>query len=171
MDLGIVPLEQLPEDLITVLLQSLYDISKTSLIVFAYINKSCHQKTSKFAIKYHIKRPLKSRDVALEGFLNVLKWFQFVVDPFDFFTCANAALNGHLDILKWARLMGYSWNWKTCAFAAQNGHIDILIWAKSNGCQCDHKTCMYAAEYGQLAVLEWAISQGCKMDSDICAFA
>src|SRR5580698_613784 len=106
-------IEDLPEDLVILLLETLQKISKASFIVFAYVNKFCYKAIARIAIEYDIKRSLKCYEIAEEG---------------------------SLEILKWARYNGCEWDWKTCAHAALNGHLHILEWARSKGCPWDYDT-------------------------------
>jgi hypothetical protein len=84
-------METLPEDLITLLPETLQKTSKVSFIVFAYVNKFCYRKAAKIAIQYDIKRPLKCHEIATEGLL---------------------------EIFIWARSNDYNWDWRTCTSAA-----------------------------------------------------
>ena len=133
-------LTNLPEDLIIVIVGTLYRTSKVSVIVFAHISKSCYEISKKCAIQNKINRSLHCHEIAAEGSLEVLKWARSNGCDRDSYTCAYAAGNGHLEILKWARSSGCEWNSLTCAWAAQNGHLEVLKWARSNGCCWDSET-------------------------------
>jgi len=119
-------LEDLPDDLIGYLIETLCKVSKVSLKVFAHVNKFCYHKTAQFAIEHEICRSLECHEIAAEGLLEVLKWAQSEGSEWDLRVCSNAARNGHMEILKWARSQGCHWDFKVCSNAARNGHIEIL---------------------------------------------
>src|ERR1700693_2572779 len=96
-------IEESPEDILTVLLDTLTKISKVSIVVFAHINKFCYRVSAKYALQNNIGRPLK---------------------------CELIASEGSLEVLQWARKTDCEWNWMTCAYAAQNGHLHVLQWAR-----------------------------------------
>src|SRR5579872_7342747 len=111
-------IEDLPEDLIGVLLETLCGISKVSIIVLAYTNTFWYRRVRICAIRYHIDRTLQFCKIASEGLLEVLKWGRLNNCKWDYDTCTNAAKNGHFEVLKWARSNGYPWNSQTCMYAA-----------------------------------------------------
>ena len=67
-------LTNLPEDLIIVIVGTLYRTSKVSVIVFAHVSKSCYEISKKYAIQNKISRSLRCHEIAAEGSLEVLKW-------------------------------------------------------------------------------------------------
>jgi len=67
-------LTNLPEDLIIVIVGTLYGTSKVSIIVFAHVSKSCYEISKKCAIQNKISRSLHCHEIAAEGSLEVLKW-------------------------------------------------------------------------------------------------
>jgi hypothetical protein len=133
-------LEDLPEDVLMVLVGTLYIVSKVSIVVFTRVNKLCYRITSRCAIEYRISRSLKCHEIAIEGSLEVLKWARSEGCPWDSNTCSWAAENGHLEVLKWARSEGCPWDSSTCYWAAHNGHLEILKWARFAGCKWTQET-------------------------------
>src|SRR5580693_1986949 len=138
-------LTNLPEDLIIVIVGTLYRTSKVSVIVLAHVSKSCYEISKKCAIQNKINRSLHCHEIAAEGSLEVLKWARSNSCDWNSNTCAYAAKNGHLEVLKWARSNGCDWDYRTCHWAAKNGHLEVLEWARSNGCVWDSYTCACAA--------------------------
>jgi len=175
-------LEVLPEELNGLLMETLCEISKISIVVFAYVNKSCYQIARKCAKQNNIQRSLKCYEIAAEGLLEILKWaspnycckwgsswlwyWGFHWDcKLDCKICDYAARNGHLDVLQWAKSNGYSWSLDICSCAGENGHLEVLKWARSNGYSWSSDTCALAAQNGHLKVLKWARSNGCDWNS------
>ena len=103
-------LEDLPEDLITVLLGVMYKTSIVSIKVFPHVNKFCYRISAKYAIQHNIKRPLKCKTIASEGLLEVLQWARFNGCEWDSYTCDYAVQYGHLHVLQWARENGCNWD-------------------------------------------------------------
>jgi|SRR5579872_721457 len=155
-------LDDLPEDVMIVLMEILCRISEVSIIVFAHVSKSCYRLSKRCAIQHKINRKLLCHKSAAEGSLEVLKWARSNGCVWDWRTCAYAAQNGHLEVLKWTRSNDCEWNSWTCIWAALNGHLEVLKWATSNGCDLDSRVCFWAAENGHLEVLKWARSKGCN---------
>ena len=106
-------LTNLPEDLIIVIVGTLYRTSKISVVVWAHVNKFSYKVACKCAKENKINRILQCPEIAAEG---------------------------SLEVLKWARSNGCDWDYRTCAWAAENGHLEVLKWARSNGCDWDHDT-------------------------------
>src|SRR5579872_2879406 len=119
-------LDDLPEDAITVLIETLCLVSKVSVVVFAHVNKHCYQISKRCALEFKINKKLLCHEIALEGSLEVLKWAMSNGDKWDTKICSHAARNGHFDVLKWARMNGCEWNHMTCFYAASSGYLDIL---------------------------------------------
>jgi hypothetical protein len=130
-------IEDIPEDLIIVLTDTLCEISKVSIVMLAHVNKFCYQISRSCAVRHKIDKKLKHSEIVADGSLNICEWV--IAGPHSwtdwyFETCDFAANYGNLDILKWARSNNYFWDSYTLKCAAKNGHIDVLKWAKSNGC-------------------------------------
>src|SRR5579872_2117134 len=141
-------MEDLPEDVLMVLMGTLCRISKVSVVVFAYVSKNWYQRSLGCARQNQINRVLECYKIAAEGSMEVLKWATlngYNCDA-DTYTCSFAAKNGHFEVLKWARLNGCKWDSNTCTGAAKNGHLEILKWARLNGCKWDASTCSNAAK-------------------------
>src|SRR5271155_4194575 len=121
-------LEVLPEDVVLIIIETLSNISKTSVVVLARVNKLCYKLACKCAIQNKINRQLQCYEIAAEGSLEILKWARSEGCPWNSSTCSWAAYNGHFELLKWARSEGCPWDSDTCSLAAQNGHMKILKW-------------------------------------------
>ncbi len=67
-------LGNLPEDLITVIMETLCRISKVSVVVLAHVSKYWYKISKRCAIQNKISRKLNSYDIASEGSLKVLQW-------------------------------------------------------------------------------------------------
>jgi hypothetical protein len=106
-------MEILPEDVTNVLTETVYRVSKISIVVFARVNKLCYRISSKCAVEHKICRSLRCYEIAFEGSLEILKWVRSEGCPWDSSTCFGAAQNGHLEILKWARSKGCEWTSQT----------------------------------------------------------
>lgn len=73
-------IENLPEDLIGVLLETLYKTSKISIVVLSHVNKFCYRIARRCAICHGINHRVHPLDIVAEGSLEVLKW----IDSFGF---------------------------------------------------------------------------------------
>jgi hypothetical protein len=160
-------MENLPEDLQIVLTDNIYDLSKVSVIVLAYVNKFCYRISRRCAVKYDIPSSLVCHGIAAEGSLDVLKWARSNNCYWDFQVCAEAIVNGHLEILKWAHFNGCEKFIKTTYLAAMCGHLHILIWATSNGYVYDETTNIIAAEKKHIHILKWAEAGNHSWNMDI----
>jgi len=139
-------IQNLPEDVFGVLMDTLYERSTVSVIVLAHVSKFGYRLACKCAIKYGINRPLTCHVIAVEGLLEILKWVRSYDCYWDSFTCAVAALHGHLEVLQWARSNGCYWDSHTCSWAAHNGHLEVLQWARENGCPWNSATKILAKQ-------------------------
>src|SRR5579872_6772101 len=139
-------LEDLPWDVLILLIEDVSKTSKIAIIVLARVSKLCYRLSSMFARQHKIDRLLKCHEIANEGLLGVLKWARSEGCPWSSYTCSNAAFNGHLHILMWARSEGCPWNSHTCYNAALNGHLEVLEWATSKGCPWDSYTQVIAKQ-------------------------
>jgi hypothetical protein len=168
-------MENLPEDLQIVLIETLCSISVVSVKVFAHVNKFCYWLSRKCAIKYNIYRPLNCYEIVVEGSLEVLNWAMPNRNySCNYIMCEVAARNGHLHILEWLRMNNcYYDSWSVSAYAADNGYCHILEWIHLNGLSKSNFLCSRAASRGHLNILKWAQSINyCDADSyGVCAKA
>ena len=67
-------LTNLPEDLITVIVETLCKTSKISVVVWAHVSKFSYKVACKCAKENQINRILRCSQIAAEGSLEVLKW-------------------------------------------------------------------------------------------------
>lgn len=104
----------IPLEIIELIVNYLSNESKVSVVVLAHVSKYFYRVSRKYAQIYEISRVIKCEDIALEGYLKVLKWARQNGSKWDHMTSANAALNGHFDMLKWLRKKGCCWNYLTC---------------------------------------------------------
>src|ERR1700722_13950657 len=104
----IMSLLDIPEDVLNIIFTYLnYDT--ISLNVFAYVSKMNYVSVSKYSISNNIHRRFKIEDVALNGYLDVLKWALKNRYRWNKRVCANAAKNNHIDLLKYAREHESDW--------------------------------------------------------------
>src|SRR5579859_936134 len=115
----------LPFDIQSILLQFLIEICSVSFVMLSYVTKSYHVLTTQSVLKnsLKIKRRVECHEIALRGYLTVLKWARSLNYNWNAWTCINAALNGHLDVLKWARSKGCKWCNQVSSAAALNGYL------------------------------------------------
>jgi hypothetical protein len=152
-------MEDFPEDLQVVLLDTLYSISLVSIQVLAHVNRFWYRSCRKCAIKHHLDRPLMDYCIAAEGSLEVLKWAKSMgYYTHDFAVSDFAAMHGHIHILEWTRSIGYYWDSRISATAAQYGHVHVLEWIHLNSFPMCIFLCYYAASKGHLNVLKWTHS-------------
>jgi len=161
-------MENLPEDLQIVLVETLCIVSVVSVKIFAHVNKFYYRLSRECALKYHIDKPLKCEQIAIEGSLGVLIWAKFYTCEWTCLeVCLTAAKYGHLHILEWMRWNDcYYDNWEISVCATKNNHIHILQWIHANNLSMSKYLCSYAAKHGYLDVLKWAQSIN-YVDSDI----
>ena len=164
-------MEELPGELLSLLLNVTACTSKLSIIILACTSNFFYKIARNYAILHGIERQIKCKDIAYEGSLNILKWARENGCKWDASTCTHAALGGHLDVLMWARENGCEWNSDVYYRAATQGHLHILEWALANGCPWGIFVCQYATQNGHLHVLIWAVSNGCELDLGTQQFA
>jgi len=146
-------MEDLPEDLQIVLTDTMYDLSKVSIIILSFVNKFCYQMSNRCQIRYGMRR-------------NFIKSLVCHVIASNSSLCSAIASEGSLELLKWAISNGYQKNWTIGACAASNGHLEILEWIHSKrDLECIN-ICFWAARRGQLDVLIWAKTNDYKWDSE-----
>jgi len=139
-------IENLPEDLIGVLMGALWEISEVSVLILSFVNKFCYRIARKCFMQYHPYTKLKN-------WYNKGSHIQVVAD-------------GSLEILKWFHSIGKSWDYDVCFWATLFGQLDILKWAKVNGAWGVNRICYHAVIYGHIEVFRWAISQCCYLDDE-----
>ena|SRR5580692_1293486 len=109
-------MEDLPEDVIIVLIETLCRMSRVSVIVLAHVSKFCYKLAHRCAKENRINRTLQCREIAAEGSLEVLKWARSN-------GCRGTSKAGFPNL----PLRGQGeWNSYTCAWAAENGHLEVL---------------------------------------------
>jgi hypothetical protein len=154
-------MDELPTDVIFVIIAKLGDVSKVSVRVLTLVSKKCRQMASKYAINNRsIARPLTCQNIALEGSLNILKWAFEMGYPWNHLVCTNAAKMGHLDILNWAHQNGLTFYTEFRTEAAKNGHLEVLEWAQNKGFHLDRSIVEVAATSGHLHILKWFHTNG-----------
>jgi len=154
-------IEELPTELIIMLLEVMYTISEISPQVLVYVNKFFKRIVSNYAKQNDIRRKMYCFQIADKGHLELLKWARNIGYEWDLYVCSGAAKNGHFEVLKWAHNNGCTWDSRVCHLAAINGHMKILKWARQNGCEWDVNECFSsAAENGHMDIIDWILSCG-----------
>jgi hypothetical protein len=140
-------IETLPEDLIGVLMETLWEISEVSVLILSFVNKFCYRVARRCVMQHTYYMKYKNYyskgsyiQIVADGSLEILKWFHSIGWPWDYDVCSWATVFGQLDILKWARVNGARWNTTLCYNAVIHGHLEVFNWAISQCCYLDWGT-------------------------------
>src|SRR5579872_330208 len=115
-------LELCPSDLWPILLREMNCV--TTMIVLCYTSKTSKRQVTRFAIMKKIVYCFRFSEMAIQGYLNVLKWASEVEYDLDFFEIEElAAYYGHVDIIKWIRQYRHCDGSRICLNAASGGQI------------------------------------------------
>jgi hypothetical protein len=144
-------MDGLPSDL----LQEQFFPSLTLLM----LRHTCH--TLKEKIK---QQKFSHRNIAKQGYLNILKWCHGYGFKPNKWTFVCTAKGGHLDILEWLQEIKCEENGWATIYAAQNGYLNVLKWMKTNRCILHQNAINYAASSGHFDVVKWLKKTGCPTD-------
>jgi|SRR5579872_6912883 len=153
-------MEELPEDLIKVILDALCRISKVSVVVLAHVSEFWYRRVREYAGQNKINRVIECHQIAKIGSKKMLKWAKSMGYHWDIRMCACAAAEcGSMEIIKWIRPKDCKYGSLLCTKAAKNGHLHFLMMVVSDGGKWNHHTCASAAiTGGHLEVFRWIMA-------------
>ena len=99
-----------------------------SAFVLCLVNLGCHKNVAEKIWGKYLNPFDRWMIIASKKYKTDKDFFESLKRKINFVN--EVALNGYLDILRWASRNGAPWNEWTCANAAQNGHLDVLMWIK-----------------------------------------
>lgn len=171
-------LEDLPRDVIEVIVSFVSTSSLTPLLFIKYLSPSVRRRYSSEKISERISEKWNTLHCANEaarcGHKNLLRWYinnlGYVVNMTTF---AKAAEGGRIRMLSWLqgivprsfRASEWTCSPYVCAAAALGGHLSILKWLRCDGKKgskfppagWDETVCSNAARGGHLRVLKWLL--------------